>query len=533
MEISKRIRPVAFWLVLATTFNHLLFWAIIPLWHGPDEQAHFAQVQYLAEHKHSFPPGVNFTTSEEVVISERLLGTERNEFGKNRFTHNPGYRIPYSNDTYGIDETSINNLPKAMRTNLIKTEATYYPPLFYIISSFFYLLANPFGLITRVFVTRLASVLMGTALSLFVYKLAQLLYPKDMLKTVTITLLVSLHPMQSFLTATVNSDNLMNLLFTAFLYLCCKIIVTQKFSPSHVIALISISIAGFLTKPHFAIILPILLLLPMFIKLNPKKLFFLATGFFILAGLRLNRQIIDVAQGGDFAFSDVGLFYLFNPQKNISLLTHLGWTMRHTIAEVIPWYWGVFNWLGVVLPRIVNRIINRILIIASIGALVWIWKRRFQKKLHPRDHAIIFLGLSTVVFFAVLLAWDWLYIRGKGFSFGMQGRYYFPTISAHMIWLLAGITSLIPSRWKSFLPAVTKLLGMSMIVLNAVALYTVTAAYYNLTSISIFFNQISQYKPLLVKYPWLILWIATYVISTVKFIYHYLIYAESHSRSRN
>ena len=37
------------WLLLATPLKQIIFLAVIPPWHGPDEQAHFAQVQYLAE----------------------------------------------------------------------------------------------------------------------------------------------------------------------------------------------------------------------------------------------------------------------------------------------------------------------------------------------------------------------------------------------------------------------------------------------------------------------------------------------------
>ena len=112
-------------LLLVTLFKQITFSAVTPLWHGPDEQAHFAQVQYIAEFGQ---PVANDNKvkdlSQEIFISEQLLGTARDEFGKNKFTHNPGFRIEYTHTTIGKYEPLINNLPKITRINFVKSEAT-------------------------------------------------------------------------------------------------------------------------------------------------------------------------------------------------------------------------------------------------------------------------------------------------------------------------------------------------------------------------------------------------------------------------
>ena len=85
------------WLLLATLLKQIIFLAVIPLWHGPDEQAHFAQVQYLAEFGRLLKPtGSDLTTSQEILLSQRFLGTERDGLGKNKFTHRPDYPINYT-----------------------------------------------------------------------------------------------------------------------------------------------------------------------------------------------------------------------------------------------------------------------------------------------------------------------------------------------------------------------------------------------------------------------------------------------------
>ena len=200
------------------------------------------------------------------------------------------------------------------------------------------------------------------------------------------------------------------------------------------------------------------------------------------------------------------------------------YTLSHTISEVLPWYWGVFNWLGVTLPRVVNRIINRIMILSVLGLLVWLI-RLFGRRFDRPAKAKIFLGLSAVTFFVVLFLWDWLFTRGHSFSFGMQGRYYFPLITVHMTFLLVGLTNLVHRSWW------IKLIGISVITLNFIGLHTLVKAYYQLWPLSVLFNQVSQYKPVVFKFPYPLIWFTLYLITLLIFTLKYLSYANN-SRSR-
>ena len=521
------------WLLLATLLKQIIFLAVIPLWHGPDEQAHFAQVQYLAEFGRLLKPtGSDLTTSQEILLSQRFLGTERDGLGKNKFTHRPDYRINYTPTIIGEYEPVINHLPIQLRTQLVKQEATVYPPLFYIASALPYRLAYPLGLISRVFFTRLVSVAMGLTLIWLAYRLGRLIFPRHQLLGLTLPVLVSFQPMFSFLTSTVNSDNLMNLLFTLWLYLTVKIITDQRIQFKYFLSLALTTIAGLFTKPHFVIVFPLLLLLPFFIRPQikfalrryPQQVALVFIGLVTIITIYFRPQIIRLSQGQTIGFSEIGLPMLTHPRYNIPLTTHLVWTLRHTIAEVIPWYWGVFNWLGVTLPRVVNRIINRIMILSVLGLLVWLI-RLFGRRLDRTAKAKIFLGLSAVTFFVVLFLWDWLFTRGHSFSFGMQGRYYFPLITVHMTFLLVGLTNLVHRSWW------IKLIGISVITLNFIGLHTLVKAYYQLWPLSVLFNQVSQYKPLYLKFPYFAVWFTLYLGTLLIFAFKYLNYAH-HPRSR-
>lgn len=530
------MKSLLFLLLLVTLFKEIVFSLVIPLWHGPDEQAHFAQVQYLAEFGRPIPNDNTVKDlSQEIFISEELLGVTRNEFGKNKFTHRPGYRTEYTPTIIGKYEALINNQPITARTSFVKFEATRYPPLFYYLSALPYRLGYSGGLIDRVFLARFASILMGIALVFVSFQLAHLMFPRRPLVSLTIATMVSFQPMFSFLTASVNSDNLMNLLFTFILYLCIYLLVKRRLTWWWLTGLITTLIAGLFTKPHFVIVFPILMLLPIFLfpslsaylERCPRRFSLIVLAITTLAGLRLRGQIISVIRGETLSFAEVSLRFLSQPQANISLIDHLIWTLRHTVAEVIPWYWGVFNWLGVTLPRIVNRVINRFLILGVAGLIIWVIKHRHLRRWGSTELALLFLGVSSLIFWVILMLWDWLFVRGQGFSFGMQGRYYFPTLTAHMLLLLVGLTSLIPRSWW------TKLIGVSFIILNFIGLHTLAKAYYQLWPLTVFFNQISQYKPIYFKFPWLLIWFTLYLVTLIVFLIKYLTFYDlHHSRSR-
>lgn len=497
-------------LLLLTFFNAILFSFLTPIWHGPDEQAHFAQVQHIAETGKEHLQDIN-NLSLEIYLSEKWLGTERDKMGKNQYTHRPQHNLAYTQTLIGEYESRIQAFPFLYRLTLVKRESTRYPPLFYYLSAAFYRLHYQGSLIDRVFVSRFASILMGVFTVYFALKLARLVFPKNQLTSLTAAMLVSFQPMFSFLTASVNSDNLMNLLFTIFLFHCALIIKSQKVSRCSILILALVIVALKFTKPHFVIALPIVVSLIFFIplkiklKLNPLNLFYVSISLLFVIFLLPSIPSPEIK----FAKS------LINPHfPHITLLEHLSWTLRHTIAEVVPWYWGVFKWLSVSLPRVVNRTINRILIVAVSGLLVWFVKLIKFKTLKTSDKQVLFLISSSLIYYLSLMLWDWLFRRQHAFSFGMQGRYYFPLLSAHMILLTLGLSQFLKNSWL-------KLLGFLSIALNFIGLHTVAKSYYYLTPLKSFMMQLSQYKPLYFKYPYFIIWVLIYALLLIIFIVKY------------
>ena len=107
-----------------------------------------------------------------------------------------------------------------------------------------------------------------------------------------------------------------------------------------------------------------------------------------------------------------------------------------------------------------------------------------------------------------------------GFSFGIQGRYFFPVISALTALLVFGVLGFTDK--KRLRQMIVVFLGLSMIVLHQIALFWLLFSYYSKESVSLFFVQASQYKPWFFKSPVLEFLILVHFISLGIFVFNYL-----------
>ncbi|OGD63323.1 hypothetical protein A2160_02440 [Candidatus Beckwithbacteria bacterium RBG_13_42_9] len=303
---------------------------------------------------------------------------------------------------------------------------------------------------------------------------------------------------------------LFNLFFTLFIWAGLKVIEKSDFK--YFLFLIISLIGGLLTKQQMAVSI---LLLPLFIilavwrwlkqrnhKLTIKAIIFIV---FTLVLLVLGIKYGEVRRIRGFIVAG------HNSGQEIPLVQHLVWTFKHTIAEVLPWYWGVFKWLGVVLPRLVNQIQMRLLGLALIGLVVWLIKAIRQKKVMS-TWQIGFLGLAAAIYFTAVTLWNWQFRMAYGFPFGVQGRYFFPTIVAHMALIMVGLTSLIPKRWIKW---GLFILALWWLILSFIGLWTVVKVYYQVWPLQTLWWQVSQYKPFWFKAEWWFVWLGFYLISLI------------------
>lgn len=507
-------------LLIVFLIKEILLSAIVPIWHTPDEQAHFAQVAYLAE-LNSFPEGKP-DLNKEILESEKLLGTERDRFGVNKFTYHPEYKIEYTNTLDGKYENQIKSLPISYRKEMVKYEAANYPPLYYWLAAVPYKIFYNSDLFFRVYAARFISIITGLLTVYVAWLIGKEIFERKKLLQITLPILLAFQPMFSFVSVGVTSDNLMNLLFTVILWIC--ILIIKRGVNRKIIVGILVSLIGlYLTKPQFILAFPLI-------------------GFSLLIWFVRNEKISVKTKSMSAGVGLLGLIAVIlisaNPQTyylleriypqsffpgeskyNINVLSFVKDTLTRTARETVPWYWGVFNWLGVGLPIEILRVINRVLIILGLG--IFIRLVIAAKNRREEDYIFVFLFISAITYYIGIVVYNYLFFTSHNFSFGLQGRYFFPVITAHMALLIYGLVTLIPSRFLRLQEWGVKVLVLSMIVLNLIVLGILVNSYYDWSSINILVNQMSQYKPFYFKGGWIILWVALAITLLVIFIYQY------------
>lgn len=521
IDLVKKISWAPILIVIVTIIKSLVWTSSVPLWHAPDEAAHFSTIQNYAENIDLTKIPSGYGASRELQISEQFLETERGDDGTTPFTFRPDYKIQYAQGRTGIHEEEIKMIPQELREQPVRHEQAYYPPLYYRIGQTIYDLAYNQDVIQRAFAIRLFSILTFGGIVIISFLLAKEIFPEQKYMHLTVPLVVSFHPMLTFSSVGINSDNLANFNFSLFLLFGVYAIIRGLDMKKAAILGVVIGL-GFFIKPQFIIAFALSLMLIFYELLRTRNFFlFLKNGgvflfISLLSGgfIPIQEALANLRESGK-ALPYVETGSLENSQKNLSFFKHLENTIRQTIAQTLPWYWGVFKWLSLTLPRIVNQILMRIVLIGAIGLvfkfLVEVRHRNFSRV----NQALLFLAFTAVFFFFAIIFRDFQHVRSHIFSLGIQGRYFFPVITAHLVLLLVGLLALIPERFKK---TGAFILILGSVVLNFVALHTLISSSYNLTSLTTIVNEMSQYKPPYFKGEMLLSLFGLYFLSVVAMI---------------
>lgn len=486
-------------LLLAATFNAFSWIILIPVWQYPDEQAHFAQIQYIAE-KGGIPKGNrDFDTSYEVSLSEKLLNTERDEIGNNKFTYNPNFKLNYSDDIFGPGERELISLNKTERVNLVKNEATLNPPLYYDLASLVYKAFYSSSLISRVYSIRILSALIFIFLIIVSYKIGEIVSKKNPIFSITLAALIAFMPMLIFSSTGVLPDTLTNLLFSVFLLLCLMLINPGNLVLKLLFTLFVI-IIGALTRQQFLIsvfIFPASILIRFILQKKERKKILLLTITFLVSIYLFSFFIEPLSFIRRFDYPESSQKIENNPLENLNYIDHLKWSMERIYKEIFPWFWGVYKWLSLTLPLTVYRIIKIIIFMSVIGVVIKLYEV-FKAKSFKKEKELLFLLLAVFIYCLALITFDYQFRKNNGYTFGLQGRYFFPVITALMTIFLEGFLRILNfsknlSKYFSFF------LVLAMMIFNNFSLYFVTSSYYDLSDLSIFISQASQFKPIAIK----------------------------------
>lgn len=475
-------------LLLTAICNGLIWMVLTPPFQYPDEQSHFAQVQNLSEQNTYKNLGQN-NTSLEINLTEEVLGTARDNLGNNSYTYHPEFKPRYSDTYVGPNEDLIRNLPENSRLHLVKKESTENPPLFYLLATPAYKLFSSSSLFERLFAVRFISLILFTLNVYVAYLVGKIIFGKHP-SSLALPAAIASMPMLIHSSTGVLPDSLTNLLFSIVLYFSLKVI-SNGLNPSYLIYGVLTIWLGIYTRQQFPISIFILLMaitIAIFLKNKFKTILFICSATALLTVFFFFR-IISIPE-----VHKLDLTILLSNE----FIDHVISSLKLAYVQTLPWYWGVYKWLSLTPPHILFQVINRIIVISAVGLLIYYFSK-YKKGWKMQDTLIVFLILSSSLYFLVLMIWEFYHIKTHGFPFGFQGRYYFPLVAAHMSLLIFGLTQFLTIFIKKNISYLYFTFTFMMIVFNDVSLAYLVSSYYDTTSISRFIIEASQYKPFYLK----------------------------------
>ena len=319
-------------------------WSLaLPLWQGPDEDDHFAVIQFIAENGRLPDEG------DEILSDELVLSRELADVG--RLDYQPEQRQGWSDSPVGLREAEFAQLPISVRTSTeIGTVAKlmHATPLYYMIAAVPYRLIGYEGdLLVRMQVQRVFAVLVSSPIVIVAYLIARILFPTDVLMRLTIPTLVAFQPQLTQMTAVVSVDGLFFVLYSLLIYLCLRVL-RDGFNWKYAITIGLTFAVGVLFKPTLNGFAPLVALVVLYDWWRGKgrrwQVFWAAVlmnliiiipvGWWMVRSLRLNQDL--------FYFNPVlkGHRIISNPFYDYAPMKH----MIDYYQSV--WWWFIYHLVG-------------------------------------------------------------------------------------------------------------------------------------------------------------------------------------------
>ena len=235
-------------ILLAVAALHGTAWAVVTApWNGPDEVAHFAYAEQLAQTGHApqrYGGLGSQSTAENIALFKLNLFPIRLQ---------PAGKPYYS--AFERTGRELGRLPSsAYKNGTGPNPGAHYPPLYYAYEAVFYKLTPSHSELTRLFVMRLATVLLFVVTVALTWLIATELLAVTWARTLA-TGLVALQPKLAFGAGIVNPDLMLVVLATGALLIGLRMVRRGPHVRS-VLGLAVCSSAGVLTHPRGYFLIP-------------------------------------------------------------------------------------------------------------------------------------------------------------------------------------------------------------------------------------------------------------------------------------
>lgn len=495
LRFAPTIHKLIVLLTALIVVKGLLWIALVPALQTPDEERHFSTVMWRAE-----PKSINIETTsielkEDVFdVSTYHIPDEYREFlqtiqfENTRFNQN-NHQSFSSSSKLGPNESNFVNSDLDSRFKVLPPTIVSYPPLYYETASWVYSLTRDYSLFDRFYAVRIFTFLLSLGVALCAYKTARVLDFSN-IQAGLIAGIVSFQPMISFIYSSVNPDTMLILGLSMFILFSISTI-KYGFTSGNLVGLLAASLIAIFTKQPGIMTIPFLIILAVFVFFRGG----LRNGLMLgITRIKKNKIILI-----SLAVFIITLFMLIFFQGNLPGLLPLGgisglfsapaafeslpasisaYAERHFQLneqyELFGSYWGWFGWFEYPMDKYVYAAIGIALTLGLVGFLGFLFSRNGDTP--SNKPAYLYLAILVVIFHMSIVYSEFWFFKENRIMFGLQGRYFLPTILSLSLIHIKGLTFLFR---KINTTLVLGILLLGMIILNFTALiYYIVPDYY-------------------------------------------------------
>ncbi len=246
VDTLRRMPTMAWICALIACLNAACWSVLTPPFESPDEPAHFAYVEHLAE-----TGGLPSSSAEKFTPAEGIV---LEDLGLIKVSLNPeSGTISTAAEQRKLEQDIARGYPRTGTPDA--GVATAEPPLYYALQTIPYSIASSGGILDQVALMRLLSALMGGLTALFAFLFVREALPGEPWARTVGGIGVAVMPLLGFISGSVNPDALL-FAVSATLFYCLARGFRRGLTPKLAVALGAVIAVGFMTKLNFIGLLP-------------------------------------------------------------------------------------------------------------------------------------------------------------------------------------------------------------------------------------------------------------------------------------
>lgn len=421
----------------------LIYSTVTPPWQAPDEPHHFHYAEIILQ-KHRLP-----------------------KWGEDNAPNTPlAQAIHSSMIKFGFYDPG--RVPAMLPTR--RMAGDQHPPFYHLLSALFAAPVSLQDITLQLYALRLFSVLLGTSVVLTAFVIAKELFPEELFLVIGIPLFILFLPMHTFISSSVNNENLATLTSSLLIYALIKGF-KDGFSPWRIFQTFAFLIMGLLTKSTTFFTIPLVLAaIPIYlwgralrISSMRRKALLTACLLGLGAGLgawHLGRVGLPQVMLDDSLarFTNYLVRYVYYTRSIPQVVTlalreqhpySLGF-WQNSFNYVLMSFWAKFGWVHVNIGLVWYEILKIISFAAFCGLAIFavkaLTKRSSQwRSLQPWRKKGLFLLFLAALLMLIQISGVIMLTAGPGIA--NQGRYLFPAIIPIATLFMLGLWELVPAKF--------------------------------------------------------------------------------------